>query len=55
MRLLRRRIGAEREVQKADRNELRNRYGFWISDFGRGFTDKDFGQKVADGVFKIVT
>ena len=36
MKLLRHRIGAERNVQKADRNELRYTHGFWISDFWTG-------------------
>lgn len=54
MRLLRHRVGASREQQKADRNELRTRYGFWISEFRVGFTDTDFAAKVDAGVFMIV-
>ncbi|HEV2105916.1 MAG TPA: hypothetical protein VGU27_09315 [Candidatus Eisenbacteria bacterium] len=54
MRLLRHRKSADRDVQRADRRELRMRYGFWISDFWVGFTDDDFKAKVAEGTFKVV-
>lgn len=53
MKLLRHRLSADRATQKADRNELRTRYGFWISDFWMGFSDADFKAKVADGTFKV--
>lgn len=53
MALLRHRHGADRKTQKADRNELRTKYGFWISDFWVGFTDADFRSRVSDGTFKI--
>ena len=54
MKLLRHRLSADRTTQKADRNELRTRYGFWISDFWVGFSDHDFKAKVADGTFNLV-
>ena len=54
MRLLRHRLSAKRDVQKADRNELRTKYGFWISEFGRGFSDKDFRDKLDAGTFRVV-
>jgi hypothetical protein len=53
MRLLRHRLGAKRSVQKADRDELRSRYGFWISEFWSGFTDSDFKKKVEEGILRI--
>jgi hypothetical protein len=54
MRLLRHRLSARRDIQKADRDELRTKYGFWISEFGRGFSDRDFRDKVDAGRFRIV-
>jgi hypothetical protein len=53
IRLLHHRLSASRQQQKLDRNQLRRRYGFWISEFWVGFSDRDFRAKVADGTFKI--
>lgn len=53
MRLLRNRLHASRENQKAQRDQLRTKYGFWISDFWTGFTAEDFKKKVDEGTFTI--
>ena len=52
MNLLRHRLDADRQIQKADRAQLRRR-GFWISDFWTGFSDVDFRRKVKDGTFTL--
>ncbi len=47
---------ASRQDQKMLRRSLRQRYGFFISDFstsGRGFSEDDFNERVREGVIGV--